>query len=266
MGIVNIILTFIFILSLLFLIFWIIWRLKHKESKSSLFGEGFPIFFKDIVKKLNPFLIIKKKEKNVGLSTSKSSSYSGGIISIQQESRNGGNVQDKSVTGKKGGRGKKGISSKYSGKIKEKSAPKGGFLIKIKDLDKLAKRIKNKDVAYIFEFLKKENYSLIEKMLLGKKFKSEEEFVEYFKEEFIVFLNSEVTSLKERVSYLRKKGEDLGGLDLKIMSIPLKIRLFSATFSKKDLDKVTDLLEESDKNLKVKEKPAGSKGKTKEGA
>lgn len=260
MNFIYILLICIFVVVILFLIFLLIRRyLKGREIKNRLFGEGLPIFLKGFIKKLNPFLIVKKKTESIELNIPKADAGESDAINIQKGSRKKGEPKSDLSLEARNIKGKRNVTNvpvtkAQKAKAKKKTFPKSAVLIKIKNLEELSKRLKNKDLIYILDFLKKEDYALLERLFLGKQFKSQSEFINYFKEEFVRFLNSEVNILKGRLSDLRKKGKDVSQLDLKIMAIPLKIRLFAATFSKKDFDKVTNLLKEADDALKLKEK------------
>lgn len=56
-------------------------------------------------------------------------------------------------------------------------------------------------------------------------------------------------SLDELFSELRKKGKDLGVLNYKLMIIPLKMKVFLATFEKKDAENLINRFEEIQKEL-----------------
>ena len=100
-------------------------------------------------------------------------------------------------------------------------------------------------ILYVIEYLRKKDSSLVNKLFLGKTFDSESSLGKYLREESVKLFVSEVDSLKGRVSDLRKKGRDVNDLDFQIMPIPLKIKLFAASFDKKDFDVVVQMLDKA---------------------
>jgi len=86
-----------------------------------------------------------------------------------------------------------------------------------------------------------------------KNSKTKIELVDKIKKELINSLNEEYKELKERISSIRKKGADVYVEDLKAMTIPLKIRMFSATSSKEDFYKIKKTMNEVNENLRIKE-------------
>ncbi len=61
-------------------------------------------------------------------------------------------------------------------------------------------------------------------------------------------------SLTEIFSELRKTGKDLGVLNYKLMIIPLKIKIFIATFEKKDAENLLNKIENIEKELNLTKK------------
>lgn len=61
-------------------------------------------------------------------------------------------------------------------------------------------------------------------------------------------------SLTEIFSELRKTGKDLGVLNYKLMIIPLKIKIFLATFEKKDAENLLNKIDDIEKELNLTKK------------
>ncbi|GEM_PF-5790489 len=146
---------------------------------------------------------------------------------------------------------KKRLMEKYKTDTAFKKPP---YQIEIKDIDSLSKKLKDETSVYILEYLRKKDYALVDKLFLGKTFGSEKELEKYLKEETVKLLLLEVDSLKARVSELRKKGGDINYSDFQIMPIPLKIKLFSASFDRKDFDRIIAMLEKASAEVKNAEK------------
>lgn len=70
------------------------------------------------------------------------------------------------------------------------------------------------------------------------------EIENYFKEELESYLNEKYNEIHEKVSELREKGYDMMVWTFKLMSIPLKIKVFVATSDKKDFNTVTHKINE----------------------
>ncbi len=316
MGLATIWIVVFLGLALLFLI--ILLTLKHfhsKKERKGLFGDSSPYYFKGVLKRLNPFLIVKKHGKEFHLKkqgdpeedqliilnqgkkkgTPFRKGSEGNLVQIKKPSPNPEkpprkittNLQEQELSqqeintkqNKKPQKTKKeetpkkkpitlsdGEKKKLLKKYNQKSEEvrKKGMLIKVNDIEALSKKLKDKEVVHVLNHLKKENYALIEKLFLGKTFGSENEFMEYLKEEIVIFLESEVNLLKDRLSDLRKHGTDVNDLSLKVMAIPLKIKLFSASFEMKDFDKIISMLDQRDLEIKKLEAEAKKQGKEKE--
>jgi len=74
--------------------------------------------------------------------------------------------------------------------------------------------------------------------------KDYKELIERLKEGLGEKLISEYDDLKKEISDIRKKGGDVLIEDLKLSSVPLKIKLFKATMEKKDFYKIKKILKE----------------------
>jgi hypothetical protein len=69
------------------------------------------------------------------------------------------------------------------------------------------------------------------------------------KQEIEESIKEKYQNINEKFSEIRKSGKDLGVLNLKLMIIPLKIRVFLSTYDKKDAENVIDRIEEIEKEI-----------------
>lgn len=132
-------------------------------------------------------------------------------------------------------------------------------IITVSTFEELFSLIEDEDARSILNFLNEEKPSFMEKLFFLKNFHSKEEILVLLKGGASEYLASEYASLKSRLSSLRKKGEDVIYLDLKSKSIPLKIKMFEASFAKKDFDYAVSLIHLLDKGLKDLESRYSSK-------
>jgi hypothetical protein len=120
---------------------------------------------------------------------------------------------------------------------------------RISSVEALLAELKDKDMGDILRALIKSNYH-VKSEFLSRQFKDKEEFLRFLKQDFINFLKSKHETLKQRASSLRRKGLDMGILGFNLMSLLSKIKLFEATFMKKDLEKVIQMIEDIEEELK----------------
>lgn len=73
--------------------------------------------------------------------------------------------------------------------------------------------------------------------------------LEAIKERVIDGLQEEFTELKSRISVLRKKGEDIFFIDMKLSFFPSKLHFFKADFSLKNYNVVKDIIFKTKKSL-----------------
>jgi len=109
-------------------------------------------------------------------------------------------------------------------------------------------KIENKDLESIFKYIKINKKELAKK-ILDRKFPKQEAFDEFLKESIIQFLKDEVDDLKSKISGFRKQGDDMSHLSIKLMKVPLKIKVFQVSFKKEDFDKVVKILDGVKKGL-----------------
>ena len=84
----------------------------------------------------------------------------------------------------------------------------------------------------------------------GPQGNSQKEAEKYVKEKVIDYFKDSYESLKYQNSVLRRKGIDTKMIDFKLMSIPLKIKIFKSTFHKDDFDKLVGLIEKIKQEIK----------------
>jgi hypothetical protein len=107
-------------------------------------------------------------------------------------------------------------------------------------------KIEDEQLKETLNFVKSK--SLI-KFNISIKFEDYKEAEKYFKEELGNFLNDKYNDIHEKVSEIRKQGQEATVITFKLMMIPLKIKMFLATCEKKDFEKVLNIIEEIKKDL-----------------
>jgi len=90
--------------------------------------------------------------------------------------------------------------------------------------------------------------------LILKKSSTKIEILDKLKKQLTDSVQGEYADARREISFLRKKGIDVYVEDLKSMKVPLKIRMFNATSSKKDYYAIKKILEEVNVVLKEKRK------------
>lgn len=122
---------------------------------------------------------------------------------------------------------------------------------KMMSFDEIYKSLGNSDASEIIKFFENNNIDLIKNLFRDKKISSSEELEKLLRSGIIDFLKDQLEDLKFKVSQARKSGRAIGDAEFIIISIPLKIKIFSATFTKKDFDVVIKKLDLV-KNLLIK--------------
>jgi hypothetical protein len=107
--------------------------------------------------------------------------------------------------------------------------------------------IENDNLKSIFELLKLKGISFLKEF--NKTFASKKDFEKFLIEKMIDYLKSRHEVLKSKMSKLRKKGVSIKILEIEMVSAPYKIKKFKATLDKKDLDKLIDFFEETEKEI-----------------
>jgi hypothetical protein len=98
-------------------------------------------------------------------------------------------------------------------------------------------------ISEIVRYFEMNNLKLINSMDNGPRFSSPADFEASIKNNIINFLNNQYEDLMYKLSQLRKNGKNVRDAEFILLSIPLKIKLFSVTFSKKDFDLVIKKIE-----------------------
>jgi|WetSurMetagenome_2_1015567.scaffolds.fasta_scaffold172530_2 hypothetical protein len=70
------------------------------------------------------------------------------------------------------------------------------------------------------------------------------------KQEMVDSIKDKYKDMNDISSELRKSGKDLGVLNFKLMMIPLKIKIFTATYEKKDAENIIKRIEEIESEIK----------------
>ena len=83
-----------------------------------------------------------------------------------------------------------------------------------------------------------------------KKINSEADAEEIIKQEMKDSLQNKIQDLNETFSELRKRGIDLSIFNFKLVILPLKLKVFLATYEKKDLENILNRIDEIDKEIK----------------
>ena len=83
-----------------------------------------------------------------------------------------------------------------------------------------------------------------------KKINSETDAEEIIKQEMKDSLQNKIQDLNETFSELRKRGIDLSIFNFKLVILPLKLKVFLATYEKKDLENILNRIDEIDKEIK----------------
>ncbi len=105
-----------------------------------------------------------------------------------------------------------------------------------------------KNLREVFLFFASEGLIDIRKIQIN------EEFENNLKQKINDYLKEKNQDLNERFSELRKKGEDLGVLNFKLVMIPLKIKVFMASYNKKDAENVLRRINEIETEInKIKD-------------
>ncbi|GBE20010.1 hypothetical protein BMS3Abin17_00742 [archaeon BMS3Abin17] len=109
---------------------------------------------------------------------------------------------------------------------------------------------------FIEHYKNQEREQLVDKKIdaMINKSRTKYELMNNLRAELINSLNLEYRDLKERISSLRKKGKDTYIEDIKVMSLPPKIKLFNATNDKQDFYKIKKITSEVSMSLDSLEK------------
>jgi hypothetical protein len=76
-----------------------------------------------------------------------------------------------------------------------------------------------------------------------------EDFESNLKQEIAESFHEKYKDMNEIFSEIRKSGKELGVLNLKLMMIPLKIKIFLSTYEKKDAENIIKRIQEIEKEI-----------------
>lgn len=125
--------------------------------------------------------------------------------------------------------------------------------LKVNSFEDIYKFLGNSGTSDIVRYFEANNIELINLRDNEKRISSSAEFEDSIKNKIIDFLNNQYGDLRDKISDLRKSGKDMNDAEFMLLSVPLKIKLLSANFSKKDFDlviKKIDLIKEILKDYK----------------
>ncbi len=138
------------------------------------------------------------------------------------------------------------VAKKYKTFLSEK---KLNHLLKIGDVEEfyyLANILKENEIEAFIEHykLKKPNPKENRISAMIHRAKTPSELLDIVKSESANHLKERYDDLKKLISEKRKKGKDVYVPDIKLMSVPLKIKIYLATMEKKDFYKVKKMLDD----------------------
>ncbi len=122
--------------------------------------------------------------------------------------------------------------------------------LKMNSFEDVYEFLGNSGISDIVHYFENNHMVLIDFKNDLKKISSPAELEDYVKSKIISFLNNQYGDLKDKISGLRKNGKDMNNAEFRLLSVPLKIRLLSANFSKKDFDLVIKKIESIKEILK----------------
>ncbi|HJX50317.1 MAG TPA: hypothetical protein VJ438_02550 [Candidatus Nanoarchaeia archaeon] len=114
---------------------------------------------------------------------------------------------------------------------------------KLPEKESLADKIKDIKLKELFLLVKSK------KMINPNKINLNGDLDENIKQEIGNSLKDKYHDLNDKFSELRKSGKDLGVLNFKLMIVPLKIKVFLATYEKKDAEKIIQKIEEIENEI-----------------
>lgn len=101
--------------------------------------------------------------------------------------------------------------------------------------------IEDKDLIDSVLFLKQNKF--MNEIKTSVNFESVKEIEDFYKEEVISTIKEKINFLKEGISELQKKGEELHLEGIQLLEIPLKVRLWKARPIRKELENIYTILE-----------------------
>ncbi|MCK5450087.1 hypothetical protein KAI32_04420 [Candidatus Pacearchaeota archaeon] len=121
------------------------------------------------------------------------------------------------------------------------------------DIEVVSKTIEDKNLIESTIFLKSKN--ILKPSESKIKFETVKEAEDSMKEDIVGAINEKTNELKQEVSEMQKKGNDLILEKIKSLQIPLKLKVWLATTNKKDLEIILNIFSSIEKTLEpIKEK------------
>lgn len=233
---------------IIFLIYFLVKRfLKNERNNQTLFGEV--IGFSKKFSELKFFMLKEKKEEDESNVQENKADKKGG-------SAEGGKTKIKIRENKKTKKNSEVFDDedyfeeefkKEEKKEKFSGDKKGSFVIYT--ITDVISKIKDKEISGILKYLQKMNYD-IEKDLLNREFSSKEELRKFLKQYLVTFLRNQTDFLKEKISFFRRKGKDVQYEWFKALRISLKIKIFEASFTRRDFERVIKNIKNIEESLK----------------
>ncbi len=127
---------------------------------------------------------------------------------------------------------------------------KASLGLKVNSFEDIYKFLGNSGISDIVHYFEINDIELINSRDIERKISSSADFEESIKNKIVDFLSNQYYDLKDKISELRKNGRDMRDAEFILLSVPLKIRLLSANFSKKDFDLVIKKIESIKEILK----------------
>jgi hypothetical protein len=150
----------------------------------------------------------------------------------------------------------------------KRNIPKG--FDKIGDLMDLIETVEGMDMATVKNFLeefKSKPDGAKERMIQNEKVRavlsradSVREIISYAKQSVAEEMKERYNELKSSISALRKKGNDVEMIDMKLMAVPPKMRGFELTGDRAGVAKVREIFEEIEKEIKADTAPVKTEG------
>jgi hypothetical protein len=142
-------------------------------------------------------------------------------------------------------------AKKQSNKLTEKQLHLLSHVHSLEDLNHVISIIPSSEHDLLLSSLKKNKHILSDNALKEVISASKDPYSlnKLLSESLSTKLKEEYDDLYYAISNIRKKGKDTFLLDLDMMSVPLKIKMFKSTFSEKDYYKAKRLIETIKKNL-----------------
>jgi hypothetical protein len=106
----------------------------------------------------------------------------------------------------------------------------------------IVEAVKDEELLTILKKLKEKYNKFLEKKTLNKNFNSYEDLLDFLKTEIKLFLKDMHEALKSEISTLRRAGKDTNEYSIKLMSVPLKIKIYESNPSVKNFNNVLEII------------------------